>query len=289
MRMFFLCLGLVILLLAGIRFVLPLFVFFPSARLETTPEMIGMPFEDVTLTTRDNVRLHGWYIPAENARATLLFFHGNAGNISHRLDSIKIFRDLGLSVFILSYRGYGRSEGRPSIAGTKLDALAAWEWLTEERGIPTGEIVVFGRSLGGAVAMELMREGVQALTGPGAPSYPVSPGALILESTFSSLADMTPFPASVAPLLLGGNYWNSVETASSLTMPTLIIHSPDDEVVPYRQGRRIYEAAAKISTGEKTFLEIRGNNNSGFMESLEIYLTGLDSFLSKNFGAYDRK
>ena len=107
-----------------------------------------------------------------------------------------------------------------------------------------------------------------------------TPAALILESTFSSLAEMTPFPVSVAPLLLGGNLWHSAETAKGLTIPTLVIHSPKDEVVPYRQGRRIYEAAA----GEKTFLEIQGDHNSGFMQSFDIYFAGLDDFLTKHLG-----
>jgi len=257
---------LIILLLGSIRFILPTFIFMPSTRLAHTPAAIRLPFEDVTLTTSDNVRLHGWYIPASNARATLLFFHGNAGNISHRLDSIEIFNNLGLSVFIVGYRGYGQSEGRPSIAGTRLDALAAWQWLTEDRKIPAEKIVVFGRSLGGAVAMELMRS--------------VTPGALILESTFSSLADMAPFPSSIAPFLLGGDFWNSVETAAGLTAPTLSIHSPNDEVVPYSQGRRVYEAVAS----EKTFLQIRGDHNEGFLISYDIYVAGLDSFLTRHFG-----
>jgi fermentation-respiration switch protein FrsA (DUF1100 family) len=259
-------LGLILILLAGIRFVLPLFVFMPTARLDYTPAALNFHFEDVTLTTSDNVRLHGWYIPVPNARATLLFFHGNAGNISHRLSSIKIFHDLGLSVFILDYRGYGKSEGRATIDGTKLDALAAWQWLTEDKEIPADKIVAFGRSLGGAIAMELTRS--------------ATPGALILESTFSSLSDMAPFPASVAPLLLGGDFWNSVDTAADLIVPTLCIHSPKDEIVPYNQGRRVYEAVA----GEKTFLEIQGDHNSGFVQSLEVYYAGLDSFLTKHFG-----
>ena len=267
----FLCLGLIFLILAGIRVVLPLFVFSPSTRIENTPAALGLPFEDISLTAQDNVRLQGWYVPAQNARATLLFFHGNAGNISHRLSSIKIFHDLGLSVFILSYRGYGQSEGRPSIKGINLDALAAWLWLREEKQIPADNIVVFGRSLGGAVAMELANS--------------VRPGALILESTFSSIADMSPFPASVAPFLLGGNFWNSAETAAALSVPTLVIHSPDDEVVPFHQGRRIYEAISSKGTfAEKTFLEIQGSHNSGFMQSIEIYAAGLDHFLSRHFG-----
>lgn len=266
MQKIVLVLALILVFVFGLRFAVPVFVFFPTSRIEHTPAAINLYFEDVTLTTQDNVRLHAWYIPVPNARATLLFFHGNGGNISHRLSSIDIFHDLGLSVFILSYRGYGQSRGRPSIRGTKLDALAAWQWLTEYRKIPAENIVVFGRSLGGAVAMELMRS--------------VTPGALILESTFSSLADMSPFPARIAPFLLGGDFWNSVETAATLTIPTLCIHSQRDEVVPFRQGRRIYEAVAS----EKTFLEIHGGHNTGFMQSLEIYTAGLDRFLTAHFG-----
>ena len=261
----FLFLGIIIFLLFSIRFLVPAVVFMPSARLVATPSDHNIAYEDISLITEDNIRLHGWYMPVNNARATLLFFHGNAGNISHRIGSFKIFQELGLSVFILSYRGYGSSEGKPSINGTKIDALAAWQWLTTEKNIPAENIVIFGRSLGGAVAMELMRS--------------VSPGALILESTFSSLADMSPFPKSIAPLLLGGNFWNSEETAAGLTVPTLVIHSPADEVVPYWQGRAIYHAIP----GEKTFLQIEGDHNSGFMQSMNLYLPGLDAFLTKHF------
>ena len=127
---------------------------------------------------------------------------------------------------------------------------------------------MFGRSLGGAVAMELTNS--------------VSPGALILESTFSSLAEMAPFPfPAFFVRLLVGDVWNSVRTAAALTVPTLCIHSPNDEIVPYRQGRRVYDAVA----GDKTFLDIQGGHNTGFMESLAIYIPALDDFLTKHFGA----
>jgi fermentation-respiration switch protein FrsA (DUF1100 family) len=257
------------LLVAGIPFMLSWFVFAPSARLTHTPTILGLFFEDVILTTSDNVRLHGWYVPAENARATLLFFHGNAGNISNRLNSIKIFHDLGLSVFIFDYRGYGQSEGSPSIEGTALDASAAWRWLTEEKKVPAGKIVVFGRSLGGAIAMELMRGEV--------------PGSLILESTFSSLAEIVRLPF-LFPLarLVTGDAWNSAEVARALTVPALCIHSLDDEIVPYRTGRRLYDAIAS----EKTFLEIHGGHNEGFLDSIDAYVPALDAFLTKRFGEW---
>jgi fermentation-respiration switch protein FrsA (DUF1100 family) len=258
---------LLFLLFAGARFLLPRVVFMPTADLVTTPGAHGIPFRDVTVTTSDGVGIHGWYVPAKpagNARGTLLFFHGNAGNISWRIDSIKFFHDLGLSVFIIDYRGYGQSGGAPSIPGTALDALAAWRWLTEENGTRADEIVVFGRSLGGAVAVELTRS--------------VRPHALILESTFSSLSEMIR-PAFLTPIarLVTGDAWNSAKTASALTVPTLCIHSPDDRIVPYRLGKRLYDAAA----GEKTFVEIRGDHNEGFLESFDTYLPALDAFLVK--------
>ena len=259
---------LLVLIVAGMRFMLPQIVFVPTAEIVTTPVVLSIPFDDVTIVTSDGVRLNGWHIPAPGARGTLLFFHGNAGNISHRIDSIKIFHDLKLSVFIIDYRGYGRSEGKPSIPGVTLDALAAWKWLTEEKKIPPENIVVFGRSLGGAIAMELTRH--------------VEPRALILESTFSSLPEMIkiPFMAPVARLIVG-DIWNSAEAAATLTAPTLCIHSPDDWIVPYRFGRRLYDAVA----GEKTFVQIRGGHNEGFLESMDVYRPALDIFLTKHFGS----
>jgi fermentation-respiration switch protein FrsA (DUF1100 family) len=232
-----------------------------------TPAAFGTPFEDVWLTTSDDVRLHGWHVPAPTPRGTLLFFHGNAGNISGRIDSIEIFRDLGFSVFIFDYRGYGQSGGRRSISGVTLDALAAWEWLVDKKNVPPNKIAVFGRSLGGAIAMDLTRY--------------AQPRALILESTFSSLPEMVrvPFLASAARLVIG-DVWNSAEAASALTVPTLCIHSPDDWTVPYRLGKRLYDAVA----GEKTFVEIHGSHNEGFLDSYDVYYPALDAFLTKHFG-----
>jgi fermentation-respiration switch protein FrsA (DUF1100 family) len=231
-----------------------------------TPDAYGLPFEDIMLATSDGVRINGWYVPAPEPRGTLLFFHGNAVNISHRMDSIYIFHDLGFSVFIVDYRGYGRSEGRPSISGVTEDAIAAWRYLTDERGIPPDKIVVFGRSIGGAVAMQLMRH--------------AKPRALILESTFSSLPEMVRVPFLVpAVRLIIGDVFNSAEIASALTVPTLCLHSPDDNIVPYSLGRRLYESVA----GEKTFVELRGDHNTGFLESMDAYHSALDKFFTEHF------
>jgi len=235
---------------------------------DDTPAVVDLPFDDVALTTEDGVRLNGWYIPAKDARGTLLFFQGNAGNISHRnrLDTIEIFHSLGLSVFIMDYRGLGRSGGSLSIPGATLDALAAWKWLTEEKKVPPEEIVVFGRSLGGAIAMELMRH--------------VTPRALILESTFTSLPEMVrvPFLTPIARLVTG-DVLNSIEAAGAVTVPTLCIHSPDDLLIPYSMGRRLYDAV----TGEKMFADIRGGHSFGFLESIDVYRPALDMFLTEYF------
>ncbi|MDR3354654.1 MAG: alpha/beta hydrolase [Synergistaceae bacterium] len=271
-RLGFMLLGmLAALLFFGVRHLLPRIVFIPSRNIVTTPGDYGLPFDDVMITTSDGVSINGWFVPAPEARGTLLFFHGNAGNISHRMDSIEIFHNLGLSVFIIDYRGFGRSGGSCSISGTTEDAAAAWRYLTGERGISPEDIVVFGRSIGGAVAMQLMAR--------------VKPRALILESTFSSLAEMirVPFLVPLARLIAGGAF-DSAQIASKLTVPTLFIHSPDDEIVPYRLGRRLYESAA----GEKTFAEIHGGHNDGFLKSIDIYRAALDEFLRERLGEAKR-
>ncbi len=123
----------------------------PSRQLIADPGAVGLDFEDVTLETSDGVNIHGWFVPGESNRV-LLYFHGNAGNISHRIHSIREFRELGLSVFMIDYRGYGQSGGKPTEQGLYRDAEAAWRYLTGERGIATANIVLFGRSLGGSVA-----------------------------------------------------------------------------------------------------------------------------------------
>jgi len=237
----------------------------PSRELAATPRDIGLNYETVWLDTADHVRLNGWYVPAENARGTVLFFHGNAGNISHRLDSLRIFHDLNLSVLIIDYRGYGQSGGKPSEEGTHQDALAAWRHLVETRGEAPGRIVLFGRSLGAALGAWLAaRE---------------RPGALILESTFTSLPDLAAdlywwLPARRLTRL----QYATLEYLAAVHCPVLVVHSPEDEIIPYRHGRALYDAARP----PKEFLQLKGDHNMGFLISGEHYLRGLDAFLSRN-------
>ena len=237
-------------------------VFFPDRAIVASPKHIGLDFEDVFFKTEDALRLHGWFVPAEGARDVLLFFHGNAGNLSHRLDSIRIFHDLGLSVFIIDYRGYGRSGGRVGEKGTYRDARGAFRYLTEERQIEPSNIVYFGRSLGAAVAIELATEH--------------EPKAVIAESCFTSLPDVGRRIYPWLPVrILARIHYDSVPRVAEITCPKLFIHSRDDEMLPIRLAERLYDAAVD----PKAFLTIQGDHNSGFLASGATYIDGLIDFL----------
>ncbi len=244
----------------------PGFIYYPYKKVEVTPAAIQLKYEDVFLTTSDNIKLNGWWIPRLNSRATLLFLHGNAGNISHRLDSIKIFHDLGLSVFIIDYRGYGNSEGKPSEKGTYLDAEAAWQYLVNEKNIASDEIIVFGRSLGGAVASWLATKHTVA--------------GLILESTFTSIEDMGRHYYPYLPVkFLARIKYPTLKRISQVNSPVLVIHSPDDDIVPYQLGKKLFVQANE----PKQFLNLTGGHNEGFLSSGNLYIQGLNNFLNSIF------
>ena len=243
-------------------------IFFPGKRIVDTPGSIGLHYEDVYLVTEDDVRVHGWYVPHVDEKATVLFFHGNAGNISHRLDSISIFHDLGLSVFIIDYRGYGRSEGRPSEKGTYRDAMAAWNYLVDERRLRPDEIILFGRSLGGGGAAGLAAR--------------VSPAAVILESTFTSIKELGKHYYPYLPVSWIARVRYPVdEDISSFNCPVLVIHSEQDDVVPFRHGQRLFATARE----PKMFLPISGDHNTGFLLSGDVYVEGMKRFIKTHLDA----
>lgn len=239
-------------------------IHFPSRALEATPADAGLGFEELTLTTADGERLHAWFLPAHEARGVLLFFHGNAGNISHRLESLRIFHDLGLEVLIVDYRGYGRSSGRPSEAGLYRDAEAAYDYLTEEQGISSDRLLVFGRSLGAAVAAQL------------ASRRPVA--GVILESGFTSVPDLGAELYPFLPVRLLSRYrYDTREALSEVTAPVLVVHSRDDDIIPFSHGRALFEAAGE----PRQFLELEGDHNTGFLRSRGRYVQGLEAFLQR--------
>jgi len=185
----------------------------PSRALTATPADIGLDYETVHLSTADGIQLYAWYVPAPAPRATILFFHGNAGNISQRLDTLRIMHQLELSVLIVDYRGYGRSSGRPSEHGTYLDAEAAWHYLTAVRGIASEHIVIWGRSLGAAVGAHLAAQ--------------QTPNALVMESAFISVPALG---AELYPWLpvrwLTRLHYDNVATLARVSCPVLIVPDP---------------------------------------------------------------
>ncbi len=232
--------------------------------LGATPQQIGLAYDDVALLTEDGVRLHGWFIPGDDARGALLFFHGNAGNISHRLDSIAIFNRMNLDVLIIDYRGYGQSEGEVSEIGTYRDAAAAWSHLVDTRGIDANEIVVFGRSLGGSIAAWLAQSR--------------QPAGLILESSFSSVPSMAQRLYPFLPVRWLAKFsYDTRQYVSDISFPLLVVHSPNDEIIPYAEGRRVFDAAP----ADKQFLDIRGGHNDGFLVSGEAYIEGIERFIDR--------
>ncbi|WP_051305728.1 alpha/beta hydrolase [Desulfogranum mediterraneum] len=258
-------------LLAFLYFYQPRLLFFPhipSRELEASPAEVGLAYESVQLMTSDKLQLHGWFVPAPQARGVVLFFHGNAGNISHRLESLLLFNRLRLSTLIFDYRGYGRSQGSPSEQGMYQDAEAGWQYLRRVRAVSSQQIILFGRSLGAAVASQL------------ATSH--TPGALILESGFTSVPDVAAelYPFLPTSLLSRFDY-NAAEKLKQVACPVLVIHSPDDEIIPYTHGQALYEAARE----PKRFLELRGGHNDGFLRTGEAYTRGLDSFLAVSLGS----
>lgn len=262
-----------LLLLNGVMYLQqPSMIFFPLRELVQTPKEWGLAYEDVGLYSSDGVDLHGWYIPADSVRdvsapgtgKVLLFFHGNAGNISHRRDSIEIFRRLGMDVFILDYRGYGKSQGKPGEQGLYRDARAAWDYLTGVRAVNPRDIVVFGRSLGGAVATQLAAE--------------VQPEKLIVESCFSSARDMARriFPLS-SWLLVMRYEFDVAAQLQKVKGDVLVAHSPEDEIIPFEMGETLYRSVG----GESRFLRMRGDHNGGFLNSQPEYEQALGDFISQ--------
>jgi hypothetical protein len=237
----------------------------PSRAIAATPDAIGLQHEALTLVAEDGVKLHAWFVPAPRARATLLFCHGNAGNISHRLDSIRLFHDLGLNVLIFDYRGYGRSDGRPSEKGSYRDVDAGWNYLVNMRRIAPDRIVVFGRSLGAAIAADLASR--------------TKPAAVILESAFTSVPDMAAAIYPWLPVHILSRYrYDNKNKIGHITSPLLVVHSQDDEIVPFPHGRRLFELANE----PKQFLVLDGGHNDAHLTSRQDYIRGLQSFLERH-------
>ena len=241
---------------------LPGMVFYPLKNIDVTPKEWGLVYEPVSLPLKNKTKISGWYLPHPKAKKTVLFFHGNGGNISHRGDSLYIFHKLKLNVLIIDYPGYGNSEGTPSEQSLYQSANVAWQYLISYKNVNPANIIIFGRSLGGAVATELASH--------------VNAGALILESTFSSVRDFVDiaFPALSYVMYIRYSF-DSLSKINKVTSPVLMIHSPEDEVIPFVLGKKLFEGVVS----EKNFLPIQGGHNDGFIKSMPSYVKTLKSFI----------
>ncbi len=242
-------------------------LFYPLRDIAVTPADVNLDYESIDFVAEDNTRLHGWWIPHPEARGTVLLCHGNAGNISHRLDLVlELWNDLQVNWFLFDYRGYGKSRGRPSEKGLYRDARAAYEVVRAQYGdADEPPVVVYGRSLGGAVALQLALD------------KPVR--ALVIESAFSSAVDVGESAFPILPVRVVMKYrFEADRRAPRVEAPKLFAHSKQDEIIPYRLGRALYEAAAE----PRTFVELRGGHNDWPWNTTPGYRERLAAFVRQH-------
>lgn len=243
-------------------FLQPSFLYRPVREVLYDPGDINLTFEKVVLNTEDGLKLAAWYIPAENARDTVLMCHANGGNMSHYLDTVNVLNEMDLNCLIFDYRGYGASQGKPREKGTYLDARAGWDWLTQKKNTAPEDIIIFGRSLGASIASYLAGR--------------TNPKTLVLESSFTSYVDIGKkfYPYLPIKLFAMFNY-NTLEYVSKVNCPILFIHSRNDEIIPFEFSLRLYDAAKE----PKYLVEIFGCHNDGFLFSGDTYRQGWQGWI----------
>ena len=245
------------------------FVFFPVAELLYTPNDVNLEYEDVRIQTSDGLALQGWFISGKaetGSNVTWLWFHGNGGNIGHRIGELALAHHrTQANIFIFDYRGYGGSEGAPSETGTYLDSRAVMEYLSSRSDVDSGRIVYLGHSLGAAVAVEL------ALTQP--------PMAMVLVSPFASVHDMANLTLPFLPIgWLVRNHYDSISRIQQLDVPVLVLHGDQDETVPINQGRKLYRAANQ----PKRFQVLEGAAHNNTFEVAPVQYWGtIEAFLAE--------
>lgn len=239
-------------------------IFYPARIIGMTPRSMGLDFEEVYFRADDGLTLNGWFVKADTNKGVVLFCHGNAGNISHRLESIFLFKEMGFDVFIFDYRGYGRSRGWATEKGIYADALGAYNYLVGVRCIPYERVIIFGRSLGGNVAIDLASR--------------VRAACLISESAFASIEDMARAIYGVRPpKWMLSNHFDAQSKISKVKMPKLIMHSRDDELVPFQHGQKIFDSALE----PKDFFELAGSHNEYYLGTRSDYAKKMRLFIEQ--------
>ncbi len=239
-------------------------IFQGTREIKQTPTDFGLDYIDLTLTTSDKVKINAWYVPIANSKLTVLFFHGNTGNMGDTAVTFKMFHQIGISCLMIDYRGYGNSSGEPSESGSYLDGDAAWHYLLDEIQLKPEQVVLVGRSLGGGVATEL------------ATRYECR--ALVLESTFTTMPaiakDVHPF---MPAFWLIKHEYNNLLKIHDIKCPVLIIHSKEDKYIDISHARKLYRSLKR--TSKKKFIEMTGNHGEGYIQSGEIYTDALRDFI----------
>jgi fermentation-respiration switch protein FrsA (DUF1100 family) len=238
------------------------FIFFPQSHFDFKPEEFRLPYKDAYFDTEDGEKLHGWLFQSAEGGPVILHCHGNAGNISHRLDLVQPFLKRGFSLFLFDYRGFGKSSGRPSETGLYRDGIAAWTFLVAKEKIAPERIVLHGHSIGAAVAIEVaLQKQVRGV---------------IIESPFTSTKHMArtmPLFALFSPLLPA--HYNNLEKIPRVSAPKLIVHGDQDEIVPFYMGQQVLEAAGD----PKSFLPVKGaGHNDVFLVGGEKYFEAFAEF-----------
>jgi fermentation-respiration switch protein FrsA (DUF1100 family) len=220
-------------------------VFFPSPLIQSTPDQIGLTYEDLYITTVDGVKINAWLAKSSPEAATIMFAHGNAGTMGERVMRMKFFHDLGLNVCMFDYRGYARSQGKPSEQGIYLDAQSIYDYLKTRPDINPDKLIAYGSSLGGVVMVDLASKRKVA--------------ALVVESSFTSAKDMAHRLYPLLPAWMMSIKFDSLSKISKIDAPKLFLHSKDDHTVPYAMGQKLYAAARD----PKAFIDIYGGHNDG--------------------------
>jgi len=236
-------------------------IYYPVKEVTLYPSAADLDFEEIYLNTIDNVKINGWFIPCASAKYTLLFCHGNAGNIQDRLDKLQLLHQIGLDLFIIDYRGFGKSQAQPSEKGFYLDALAAYDYLVNSRHIAPAQIILYGESLGTAVAIDLASQR--------------KVGALILEGAFSCGRDMAKRMYPFLPKFLFSNIFDSLTKIKKIDAPKLFLHSRSDTTVPFALADKLYRAAQE----PKEFIELSGGHNDAFLVSPEKFISSISAFI----------
>jgi uncharacterized protein len=246
-----------------IYFMQPQFLYEPIRQIPYSPAELGLDFEDVYFKTGDRLRLHGWFVPSPNAKFTVLYCHGNGGNMMYFLETVNFLNKMDLNCFIFDYRGYGNSQGAPAEDGTYLDARAAYKWLTKKKGIAPQCIILFGWSLGGSIAAYLATK--------------VKSAGLVIESSFTSYRAIGQkfYPYMPVKWFARFNY-PTIDYVRKVRCPVLVIHSRNDEIIPFEFGLEIYDAAKE----PKQFVEIFGKHNDGLLVSGETYKKAWTNWLA---------